>query len=141
MVELQLQRVAASFRGVSRHVPETLELVLLPSDAIESPEQIVRVENRKAPGSFRQRRQDLLIGRSRWWECRHDRPRLVVRRIVVIGRRTAGTAAGAPTSPTLSSTASASSRPTFPPPPVRPPVPPLPPPPPPPPVRRQPPRL
>src|SRR6266851_7965008 len=100
--------MAAPFRRVSGHVPENVELVLLPSDAIESPKQIVGVENRKAAGSFRQRCQYLLVGRSRWWKCWHDCPRLVVRRIVVIGRRTTGTTAGASTSPTSSSTSGAS---------------------------------
>jgi len=40
---------------------------LFTSDAVEPSEEIVGVENRESARSFRQRSQDLLVGRSRRW--------------------------------------------------------------------------
>src|ERR1700719_1629779 len=76
--------MATPFRRIARHVPQDVELVLLSPDAFESTQQVVGVENRESARSFRQRSQDLLVGRSRRWEWRHDSPRLVVGQIVKI---------------------------------------------------------
>src|SRR5207247_2913456 len=77
--------VAASFRTVTGHVTQDIKLILFSPDAFKSAQQVVGIEDSESTRAFRQRSKDLLIGRSGRWELRHDRARLIVRRIVVIG--------------------------------------------------------
>jgi len=75
------------------------KLVLLSSNAFESTQQVVGIENRESARSFRQRRKDLLVGRSRRWEWRHDSPRLVVGRVAkIIGAKIVPAATACPAS-------------------------------------------
>src|SRR5207245_1334674 len=84
-IQLHFQRVASPFGRIRRHVTQDIELILFTSDAFESGEEIVGVENREAARSFRKSGEDLLVGRSRRRKLRNNRPWLAVSRIVVIG--------------------------------------------------------
>src|SRR5215471_7268090 len=97
-VHLYLERVATAFGRFSGNVPQQIEFVLFAGEALQAPTEIVGVENGKASRAFRQRRENLLVGRSGLGKLRHDGPRLVervIRVVVVIGRKAAAVAAAA----------------------------------------------
>src|SRR5260370_412439 len=71
-IQLHFQRVASPFGRIRRHVTQDVELILFTSDAFESGEEIVSVENREAARSFRQTGEDLLVGRRRRRKCRYN---------------------------------------------------------------------
>src|SRR6266568_2673083 len=108
-IQLHFQRVASPFGRIRRHVTQDIELILFTSDAFESGEEIVGVENREAARSFRKSGEDLLVGRSRRRKLRNNRPWLAVGRIVVIGIGIKTPAAGASAGSTACSSTRAAS--------------------------------
>ena len=73
-IHFNFQDVAASLRGFRRNVTQQVELVLFAPDLLQAAEQVVGIKNRKAAGSVGERSQNLLVGRYRRRELRHDLP-------------------------------------------------------------------
>src|SRR5215467_50929 len=97
-VHLYLECVATAFGRFSGNVAQQIEFVLFAGDALQASKEIVGVENGKAARAFRQRRENLLVGRRGLGKLRHDGPWLVervIRVVVVIGRKAAAVAAAA----------------------------------------------
>src|SRR5262249_51905757 len=78
------QCVATAFRRFRRNVPEQIEFVLLARNSLQSAKQIVRVENCKSAGSFRECGKDLLIRRAGSRQLRNNRARLAQRIVRIV---------------------------------------------------------